>query len=113
MVITKIFKPIQGEGTDASDYAVLIETSGKRFVAVLPRGSSRSSPWTAHSGEAGRFDIENLEAVDRKDEIKFVLASRCDYDSARDFIERHSLAERVPQILFSPVVTDPPVAGRD
>ena len=37
MVITEIFKPIQGEGTDASDYAVLIETSGKRFVAVLPR----------------------------------------------------------------------------
>jgi 7-carboxy-7-deazaguanine synthase len=59
------------------------------------------------SGAPGTFDLANLDAVDRKDEIKFVIASRRDYDFARDFTARHRLAERVHQVLFSPVFADP------
>jgi 7-carboxy-7-deazaguanine synthase len=59
------------------------------------------------SGEAGTFDMANLEAVGGGDEIKFVIASRRDYDFAREFTSRHRLSERVHQVLFSPVFADP------
>jgi len=60
MVITEISKPIQGEGTRASDYAVLIETSGERFVGVLPREVVTVVRVNApDSGEAGRLDRES------------------------------------------------------
>jgi 7-carboxy-7-deazaguanine synthase len=51
--------------------------------------------------------MENLGALDRKDEVKFVLASRRDYEFARDFTREHDLSQRVRQVLFSPVHADP------
>ena len=36
--------------------------------------------------------MENLKALDGKDEIKFVIASRRDYEFARDFVAQHDLA---------------------
>jgi 7-carboxy-7-deazaguanine synthase len=92
----------------ASGYTVMIETSGERFVGVLPREVIKIVDVKCpDSGEAGTFDMQNLDAVDQKDEIKFVLASRRDYDFARDFLKRHGLAERVRQVLFSPAFADP------
>ena len=52
-------------------------------------------------------DAANLEALGPRDEIKFVISSRRDYDFAREFTSRHGLAERVHQVLFSPVFADP------
>ncbi len=40
------------------------------------------------SGEGDTFRIENLNALSRRDEVKFVIASRRDYEFARDFIRR-------------------------
>jgi len=89
-------------------YTVMIETSGERFVGVLPREVIKIVDVKCpDSGEAGSFDPANLDAVDGKDEIKFVIASRRDYDFAREFIEQHKLANRVHQVLFSPVFADP------
>jgi 7-carboxy-7-deazaguanine synthase len=51
--------------------------------------------------------MANLEAVDEKDEIKFVISTRRDYEFARDFTREHGLATRVHQVLFSPVFLDP------
>jgi len=45
--------------------------------------------------------------VDGKDEIKFVVASRRDYEFAREFTAAHELAQRVHQVLFSPSFADP------
>jgi 7-carboxy-7-deazaguanine synthase len=59
------------------------------------------------SGEADTFDSKNLEAVDEKDEIKFVLSTRRDYEFAREFTREYGLAKRVRQVLFSPVFADP------
>jgi 7-carboxy-7-deazaguanine synthase len=59
------------------------------------------------SGESGKFNLANLEALEKKDEIKFVIASRRDYDFARAFMAEHRLRERVHEILFSPVFADP------
>ncbi|HXQ27444.1 MAG TPA: radical SAM protein [Candidatus Acidoferrales bacterium] len=100
--------PVLAEKLLAAGYTVMIETSGERFVGTLPREVIKIVDVKCpDSGEADTFDTANLDAVDRKDEIKFVIASRRDYDFARDFTARHRLAERVHQVLFSPVFADP------
>ena len=92
-------------------YTVMIETSGEKFV-----GPASGLPVEVikivdvkcpDSGEYGKFEMRNLDAVDAKDEIKFVLASRRDFEFARDFTREHRLAERVRQVIFSPVHADP------
>jgi 7-carboxy-7-deazaguanine synthase len=92
----------------ADGYTVMIETSGERFVGVLPGEVVKIVDVKCpDSGEADTFDMSNLEAVDRKDEIKFVISTRRDYEFARDFTRQHRLAERVHEVLFSPVFPDP------
>jgi 7-carboxy-7-deazaguanine synthase len=92
----------------AAGYTVMIETSGERFIGALPREVIKIVDVKCpDSGEADTFAPANLDAVDQKDEIKFVIASRRDYDFAREFTERHTLAKRVHQVLLSPVFEDP------
>jgi 7-carboxy-7-deazaguanine synthase len=92
----------------ANGYKVLVETSGERFVGELPREVVKIVDVKCpDSGEGGTFDMANLEALDGKDEIKFVIASRRDYEFARDFTAEHRLVGRVRQVLFSPVTPDP------
>jgi len=92
----------------AAGYTVLVETSGERPVGVLPREVVKIVDVKCpDSGEGGTFRLENLQALDRKDEIKFVISSRQDYEFARDFTSEHELPSRVGQVLFSPVFADP------
>ncbi len=92
----------------AAGYTVMMETSGERFIGRLPREVIRIVDVKCpDSGEAGTFDPANLEALDAKDEVKFVIATRRDYEFAREFTRRQRLAERVHQVLFSPVHEDP------
>jgi len=96
----------------AEGYTVMIETSGERYVGAEGGGLPREvikivDVKCPDSGEYGTFEMRNLEAVDAKDEIKFVLASRRDFEYARDFTREHGLAERVRQVIFSPVHADP------
>src|SRR5215471_8948498 len=92
----------------ACGYKVMIETSGERFVGRLPKEVIKIVDVKCpDSGEANTFNAQNLEAVDEKDEIKFVLSTRRDYEFARDFMREHGLAKRVKQVLFSPVFADP------
>ena len=43
-----------------------------------------------------------MECLTPHDQVKFVLASRADYDWARFKIDEFSLAQRVGDVLFSP-----------
>jgi 7-carboxy-7-deazaguanine synthase len=89
-------------------YSVMIETSGERFVGRLPREVIKIMDVKCpDSGEPDTFDMRNLEALSEDDEVKFVLATRRDYEFARDFTLQHNLAKRVKQVLFSPVFEDP------
>jgi 7-carboxy-7-deazaguanine synthase len=91
-----------------SGYTVLIETSGERPVAELPRAVIKMVDVKCpDSGEPDTFHPDNLDALDNKDEIKFVISSRRDYEFARDFTLEHELARRVRQVIFSPVHADP------
>jgi 7-carboxy-7-deazaguanine synthase len=92
----------------AVGYTVMIETSGERFIGNLPQGVVKIVDVKCpDSGEPDTFNAANLEAVGRDDEIKFVIASRRDYDFARDFTRQHRLVETVREVLFSPVFPDP------
>ena len=92
----------------AAGYTVMIETSGEQFIGKLPREVIKIVDVKCpDSGAADTFDFANLEALSPADEIKFVIASRRDYEFAREFTAQHSLATRVHQVIFSPSTPDP------
>ena len=92
----------------AAGYAVMIETSGERFIGKLPREVIKIVDVKCpDSGEPDTFDLRNLAELTREDEIKFVISSRRDYEFAREFTREHRLTERVKQVLFSPAFDDP------
>jgi len=92
----------------AAKYAVMIETSGERFIGRLPREVVKIVDVKCpDSGEPDTFEMRNLEALSENDEVKFVLCTQRDYEFARDFTLQHGLAQRVKQVLFSPVFEDP------
>jgi 7-carboxy-7-deazaguanine synthase len=92
----------------ATGYTVMVETSGERFIGRLPKEVIRIVDVKCpDSGEADTFAIENLAELTAKDELKFVIASRRDYEFARDFVRENGLEEKVGEALFSPVNDDP------
>jgi len=92
----------------AVGYQVMIETSGERFVGRLPKGVIKIVDVKCpDSGEGDTFDLQNLSELNARDELKFVISSRRDYEFAREFTAAHRLAERVNQVVFSPVNEDP------
>ncbi len=86
-----------------SGYKVLLETSGERELDRVPTKVVKIVDVKCPgSDEADSFRPENLETLTWQDEVKFVIADRADYEFARDFARRHTLAERVNAVLFSP-----------
>jgi 7-carboxy-7-deazaguanine synthase len=84
-------------------YTVLLETSGERPLEKVPPSVIKIVDVKCpDSGEPDTFRTENLETLSPRDEIKFVLTGRADYEFARDFTVRHDLAQRVNAVLFSP-----------
>jgi len=84
-------------------YRVLLETSGERPLERVPRRVVKIVDVKCpNSGEPNTFHLENLEALEPHDEVKFVLSDRTDYEFARDFVTEYRLAGRVNAILFSP-----------
>jgi 7-carboxy-7-deazaguanine synthase len=95
-------------------YRVLIETSGERPLEHVPRAVVKIVDVKCpDSGEGETFHIRNLDWLQPQDEIKFVLASRADYEFAREFTQRHSLSSRVNAILFSPAFRKDATGARD
>jgi len=83
-------------------FEVLIETSGSIDVApVDPRAALILDIKCPGSGEVQKNRWENLDHLKPRDEIKFVIADRADYDWARQVIDERRLAGRT--LLFSPV----------
>jgi 7-carboxy-7-deazaguanine synthase len=105
--------PLMEQLLDA-DYQVLLETSGERPLARVPKQVIKIVDVKCpHSGEPNTFAIENLKALGPHDELKFVLIDRTDYEFARDFVLRHDLAGRVHAILFSPAFEKTASGARD
>ena len=88
----------------ASGHRVLLETGGhistERVPAPVTKIIDVKCPG---SGEAHRMDWSNLDRLSSKDEVKFVVKDRADYEYAREVIERHALPDRCAAVLLSPV----------
>ena len=83
-------------------YDVSLETSGALDVAdVDPRVSRIMDLKAPDSGECARNRWENLALLNPRDEIKIVVASRADYEWARDIIRDRKLDALCP-VLLSP-----------
>ncbi len=84
-------------------YRVSLETSGALPVAgVDPRVHIILDLKTPGSGEVGKNDWDNIPLLTAKDEIKFVICSRVDYDWVRMAIDRYQLIDIGAELLFSP-----------
>ncbi len=83
-------------------YDVSLETSGALDISgVDPRVSRIMDLKAPGSGEVDKNRWENLACLTRRDELKIVLASREDYEWAREQVRSHDLPSRCP-VLFSP-----------
>ena len=79
---------------------VLLETSGALSIAdVDPRVVRIVDIKCPASGEAQSNHWANIGLLTPRDEVKFVLANRGDYEWARDALERYDLPTRCPVIL--------------
>jgi 7-carboxy-7-deazaguanine synthase len=86
----------------AQGRTVMIETSGAADVSKLnPRVIKIMDLKCPGGGEAARNLWSNLEHLTARDEVKFVLSDRADYEWARDVIRSHNLASRVNAVLMS------------
>jgi 7-carboxy-7-deazaguanine synthase len=95
--------PLMRELCDAGK-TVLIETSGEADVAnVDPRVHKIMDLKAPLSGESARNRYANLDHISDRDEIKFVLAGREDYEWMRAIIAERELAKRTPKLLASSV----------
>jgi 7-carboxy-7-deazaguanine synthase len=94
----------------ARGYTVMLETGGHRPLTRVPSDVIKIVDVKCPgSGEADKNHWDNLAALSRHDEVKFVLKDRDDYQFAKDVIARHDLPSRVAAVLMSPVhgVLDP------
>ncbi|MFV0338466.1 MAG: radical SAM protein [Chthoniobacterales bacterium] len=83
---------------------VLIETSGAHDISKIdPRVHRIMDLKTPSSGESARNLFSNLPHLNRRDEVKFVIGSREDYEWTREQIHTHKLHEKVNAILLSPI----------
>ncbi len=91
-------------------FKVSLETSGAMSIArVDPRVVRVLDVKTPGSGEAARNQVENFPLLTPRDQVKFVICSREDYDWSKAYLQRHALSERC-QVLFSPSYAQVPAA---
>jgi 7-carboxy-7-deazaguanine synthase len=95
--------PLMAELCDRG-VTVLVETSGEADVArVDSRVHKVMDLKCPASGESHRNRWSNLEHLSPRDEIKFVLSDRGDYEWMRAVIEERQLLARTPKLLASTV----------
>jgi 7-carboxy-7-deazaguanine synthase len=85
-------------------HTVLLETSGAHGISsVDPRVHRIMDLKTPGSGEVERNRFENIEYLTQRDEVKFVIGSREDYEWSRAQVQRLDLGGRCRAVLFSPI----------
>ncbi len=95
--------PLMTELCDAGR-TVMLETSGERDISGVDARVHRIVDMKAPgSGESARNRYENLALLGARDQVKFVLADRLDYEWARELIVREQLQTKAGEVLLSPV----------
>jgi len=84
-------------------FTVLVETNGTKDVSVVSdKAIIIMDIKCPSSGESDKTDWENIKRLDAKDEVKFVIAERSDYDWAKEIIAERNLIDKA-KVLLSPV----------
>lgn len=85
-----------------SGYTVAVETGGHIDVrAVDPRAVVIMDVKCPDSRMSTLNNLANLRVLDANDEVKFVIASRADYEYARSIVREYDLETRVGAVLMS------------
>jgi 7-carboxy-7-deazaguanine synthase len=94
----------------AQNYTLMIETSGERPLADVPPAVHKivDVKCPGAGAAANSFRMENLNALTKKDEVKFVLTNRADYEFARAFLVEHDLNAKAGGVLLSPAFSKSP-----
>ncbi len=83
------------------DFNLLLETNGSLSIERVPqRVKIVLDIKTPGSGMSHKNFLENLRFLKAKDEVKFVITDRDDYEWAKNFIKTHTF--KAKEILFSP-----------
>ncbi len=95
-------------------YTLMIETSGERPLSEVPKAVHKivDVKCPGAGSAANTFRLENLDALTKNDEVKFVISHREDYDFAANFIREHTLHEKAGNILLSPAFLQTPSPQR-
>lgn len=84
-------------------YEVLLETNGSLDISKVNKHVRRIVDIKCPtSGQAGTNLWKNLEHLTGRDEVKFVIAERTDYDFAHETVKEHDLTDKC-DVIFSPV----------
>ena len=87
-----------------SGRTVLLETGGQIDVSRVPGGVVKVLDVKCPaSGESDKVEWANIDRLGSRDQVKFVIQDRADYEFARDIVARHALDRRCAAVLFSPV----------
>jgi 7-carboxy-7-deazaguanine synthase len=87
-----------------ADYIVLLETSGAHDISPVDARVHRIMDLkTPGSGEVEKNLWSNIDNLTKRDEVKFVIGSREDYEWAREKVQRFDLPARCHSVLFSPI----------
>ena len=91
-------------------YRLMIETSGERPLELVPKVVHKivDVKCPGAGSAAGSFRMSNLEALTERDEVKFVLSGREDYEFALEFMKQTGVRERVGGVLLSPAFSKNP-----
>ena len=85
-------------------YTVLLETSGAHDISkVDPRVHRIMDLKTPGSGELDKNLLSNIDHLTLRDEVKFVMGSREDYEWSREKVQQYNLSSRCHAVLFSPI----------
>src|SRR5690606_18099077 len=88
----------------AEGWEVLLETGGHMPIDDVPdEVVTVIDVKCPASGEADRMYWPNLDQVSKRDEVKFVVQDRIDFDYACAVIQSHQLSDRVGALLGRPV----------
>jgi 7-carboxy-7-deazaguanine synthase len=83
---------------------VLLETSGAHDISEVDARVHRIMDLkTPGSGECERNLWSNISHLTGRDEVKFVIGSREDYEWSRERMREHALSQRCQAVLFSPI----------
>ena len=84
-------------------FQVLLETGGSLSLEKVPRDIIKIMDIKCPgSGEHKNNTLDNLKFLETKDEVKFVILNRHDYEWSRDLIHKYKIHE-IAHILISPV----------